>query len=249
MPLSDREMFVVMIEPNKDVWAELPLHAPFSGNDELIEMDGEWTSELIPTMNNKYGDWRLPAHDGYIGAEAREMEYCYCDSEDKIPEDAKWKTSTYSYGTYFHIAEGNLDEAKLIVAKRPTEEMREYRFSAKYGVEGDAGEQNSYHGLKGLLSDEFLVMGNKRLVHAKSSSVYEGDGPYYFFTTVYTEEEIKVQAETGEYKPDKIWIDHVEISEERITLTKGRHYVLLRFPHGGRSYFVLRKSNLFKPLS
>ena len=246
MPLSDRELLIVMLEPDKEVWAELPLYTPFSDDDELIKMDGEWTSEFIPTMNNKYGDWRLPAHDGYIGPEARELEYCYCYRENEIPEKAEWKTSTYSYGTYFHIAEGEVDEAKLITAERPTEEMKEYRFSAKYGVEGDAGNQNSYHGLKGFLSDEFLVMGKKRRTHARSSSVYEGDEPYYFFTTVNTDEEMTVSIETGAYKPDKIWIDHIEIFGEQIRLSEGRHHILLRFPHGGRSYFVLRKSNSFE---
>lgn len=246
MPLSSKEMFVVMFETEHDTRASIPLYTPFSDDDELITMDGEWACKLIPTMNNKYGDWRLPAFDGFIGAEAREMEYCYCDNADEIPENAIWKRSCYSYGTYFYLAEGEVDEGKLIAATQPTDEMKEYRFSIKYGVEGDAGAQNSYHGLKGLLSDEFLVMGDKKLTYANSSSVYEGEGPYYFFTTVYTDEAITAQIETGEYTPDKIWIDHAEVSEKKIMLTKGRHYVLLRFPHGGRSYFVLRKDHSFK---
>ena len=247
MPLMDREIFVLMFENEKKDWEKLPQYVSFSSdNDELISVNGEWDSTLIPTMDNKYGDWRLPAFDGCITAEARELEYCFSDEEGDISKCQDWKKSFYSYGTYFYMVEGAVDEQKLISAEQPTSEMREYRFSMKYGVEGDAGSQNSYHGLKGLISDEFLTMGKKRLTYVNSDSVYEGEGPYYFFTTFVVDGPIALYIETGNYKPDKIWIDHTEIVGEQITLNKGRHYLLLRFPHGGRSYFVLKKENTFR---
>ena len=124
--------------------------------------------------------------------------------------------------------------------------MKEYRFSTKYGVEGDAGAQGSYHGLKHCISDEFLVMGKKRLTYVNSASVYEGEGPYYFFTTVNMDKAASVKLEVGSYKPEKIWVDHQEISSDEIYLSEGRHYFLLRFAQGGRSYFVIKKSDSFK---
>ena len=45
------------------------------------------------------------------------------------------------------------------------------------------------------------------------------------------------------WEPDKIWIDHRERELGEWHLEKGRHTVLLRFPEGGRSYFVLKKAN------
>ncbi len=246
MPLTQREVLLVLFEKDASLVADLPIFAPPTERDTKLVMEGEWTCELLPTMDNTYGDWRLPATNGFIGAEARGFTYCYCKDEPTIPPNAEWKHSFYSYGTHFYIAEGERDEQKLIAATAPTEEMREYRYSTQTGVEGDAGHQHSYHGLKGYLSDEFLVMGQKTLTYANSSSKYEGEGPYYFFTTVWVDEETEVQIETGAFAPDRIFIDHKEITEPTLTLSRGRHYVLLRFPHGGRSYFVLKRASTFK---
>ena len=246
MPMTEREIFILAFEQDEAAWSALPTYSPASDKDQIITMNGEWNSELIPTMDNTYGDWRLPAFDGYIGAEARKLEYCYCDDPLEIPKNAEWKSSIYSYGTHFWTASGEQDEDSLIKATAPTEVMKEYRFSTKYGVEGDAGAQQSYHGLKGYLSDDFLVMGNKRITYVNSDSVYEGDEPHYFFTTVYTDKPETVKIDTGEFKPDKIWIDHKEVAEESIRLTAGRHYILLRLSHGGRSHFVLSRGKDFE---
>lgn len=232
MPLTEKELLVICFEPVKEQWEQLPKFSPLSKSDTVVKMDGEWDCELIPTMNNRYGDWRLPAFDGFIGAEARRLEYGS-------------SSSTYSYGTYFHFCEGALDEKALINATSPTPEMKEYRYSKKYGVEGDAGAQGSYHGLKCCLSDEFLVMGTKRITYVGSSSVYEGEGPYYFFTSIYLDKDSTVVAEAGDYLPEKIWIDHSEAELGELRLSAGRHYILLKFPHGGRSYFVIKKSDRF----
>ena len=251
MPVSAREVLLVLFEDDPALAADLPIFAPPTEQDESIVMDGKWTSKLLPTMDNTYGDWRLPATNGFIAAEARGFDYCDCGSEPKLPENAVWKHSLYSHGTHFYMAEGEQDEAALIAATAPTADMREYRFSMKTGVEGDAGHQHSYHGLKGYLSDEFLVMGQKTLTYAGSSSKYEGTGPYYFFTTVWVEEETEVTVETGAFAPECIWIDHKMLEGPTLTLSRGRHCVLLRFPHGGRSYFVLRRQKSFsqeKPL-
>lgn len=241
MPLTESELLIISFETERDVWEQLPAFVPYTEQDRLIEMDGEWSAQLIPTMDNKYGDWRLPAFDGFVGAEARELEYRYCDDDGDASQNSTWQKSVYSYGTFFYTADGSADEDALIAAEYPVDEMSPYRFSWKYGVEGDAGAQGSYHGLKGKLSDEFLVMGTKRVTYVNSDSVYEGEGPYYFFTTVSVDQPVTVWIETGSFKPDKIWIDHEEVCDERITLSNGRHYILLRFPCGGRSYFVLRK--------
>ncbi|MGG6494680.1 UNVERIFIED_CONTAM: hypothetical protein NY603_17220, partial [Bacteroidetes bacterium 56_B9] len=41
----------------------------FVSNTQQVE--GDWNIEIIPTMNNKWGDFRLPAIDELIGPEAR----------------------------------------------------------------------------------------------------------------------------------------------------------------------------------
>ena len=243
MPLTERELLIVMLEQDERKWQALPEYTPYTEQDTLIGMEGEWESRLLPTMDNTYGDWRLPIDGQWIGAEAREMEYVFSNSCTKAPIKGEWKRSLYGNGTYFWQAQGAQNEAALIAAEAPIEGMTPYRFSMRTGVQGDAGAQNSYHGLKGLISDEFLVMGEKKVKNAGSSSVYSGEGPYYFFTTVTVEQPMTVLAEAGTYKPDKIWIDHRETALGELRLEKGRHTVLLRFPEGGRSYFVLKKAN------
>ena len=244
MPLTEKEMLVIVFENDKDAADELPEYCPFSEDvDSVVSMEGEWSCELVPTMDNKYGDWRLPESDGFIGAEARQFEYAFSENGKQVSE---WKSSVYSYGTYFYIAEGALDENALINATAPVAGMKEYRFSKKHGVEGDAGDQGSYHGLKSCISDDFLVMGQKIVTYAGSSSVYEGEGPYYFFTTVYLDKPTRVLVESGDYRPEKIWIDHTEATLGEMMLTAGRHYILLKFPHGGKSYFVIKKTDGFE---
>ena len=245
MPLSEKEMCIILMESDRDEWERLDPYRPCAENDVILHMDGEWQCMLKPTMDNAFGDWRLPASDSCIGAEARLFEYDYSDDNRKPPENADWKSSLYSFGTYFWYIEGSSQEEAMISMKKPLLEMKPYRFSMRFGVEGDAGDQKSFHGLKGYLSDEFLVMGEKRVGFLGAPSTYVGEGPYYFFTTVYIDEITTVRIESAEYSPDKIWLDHQETECGEITLSPGRHYILLRYPHGGKSYFVLKKSDAF----
>lgn len=51
--------------------------------DSEILLDGEWTVNLLPTLNNKWGDFRLPASNEYIGAEARVFRFM---AENQAPK-------------------------------------------------------------------------------------------------------------------------------------------------------------------
>jgi hypothetical protein len=42
---------------------------------EVVEIDNEWEFELKPTLDNKYGDYRLPAFDGKLGVEVWKMKF------------------------------------------------------------------------------------------------------------------------------------------------------------------------------
>lgn len=39
-----------------------------------LKLDGEWSFELLPTLNNRFGDFRLPISEERIGAEARRFD-------------------------------------------------------------------------------------------------------------------------------------------------------------------------------
>ena len=49
----------------------------------VIALDGEWETEIVPTMDNKWGDFRLPATQELIGPEAREFQCRFVPSEEK----------------------------------------------------------------------------------------------------------------------------------------------------------------------
>ena len=51
-----------------------------SAEQSAVHLDGNWDVDIIPTLDNRWGDFRLPASDGMIGVEAREMQYCYIGS-------------------------------------------------------------------------------------------------------------------------------------------------------------------------
>lgn len=39
-----------------------------------LKLDGEWSFELLPTLNNRFGDFRLPISEETLGAEARRFD-------------------------------------------------------------------------------------------------------------------------------------------------------------------------------
>ncbi len=70
MPLEDYEAQVVVFTPGRAARqsAAAPGAQPCS---RRIALGGDWEFELQPTMDNRYGDFRLPATDKIIGPEAR----------------------------------------------------------------------------------------------------------------------------------------------------------------------------------
>lgn len=210
-----------------------------------LRVEGLWECMLEPTMDNRFGDYRLPASEEMIGAEAR--RFCYCQTEEMCEapsyDDSPWEMGTYSFGTYFYISEGVQDEDKLIAAKRPDDLFVPYCYSMEWGIEGDAGYQGSYHGLKGKISDDFLGLGKKHVTYAGSSSVYEGKGPFYLFTWLWVKTDERFEVCSGNAYPDGIWIDHKPVTQDTIFLTQGRHVLLLKYENGCRTHFVLKKEN------
>lgn len=74
------------------------------------QLDGDWGFELVPTMDNRWGDWRWPASDTMVSAEAREFRYHTETDGDgtalnwHTPEfdDVAWPDTVYSFGPYWH---------------------------------------------------------------------------------------------------------------------------------------------------
>ncbi len=107
----------------------------------ITPIEGDWQLTILPTMDNKWGDFRLPATPGCIGVEARSME---CTFLPENGEPVSMGEQVYGYGIYM-----NLEDEK--------NGLHPYPFSWQYGVFDSPGSQG-YHGLKSKVEGNFLIL-------------------------------------------------------------------------------------------
>ena len=105
------------------------LEALYSGPYRDIDFAGAWQCELAPTLDNRYGDYRLPAFDSYIGAESRSFEYRF--------DGGDWQKAAYSYGPRMLLHRGELDARSLADIESARDLFEPYCFSMRMGVEDD----------------------------------------------------------------------------------------------------------------
>jgi hypothetical protein len=153
---------------------------------EEIMLKGPWEFEIIPTMYNQWGDFRHPATNTMIGAEARQFRY---EEENKTDhtwhmpgfDDSNWPQYTASFGPQFwkigpfpvetdteklEISLLNLDkqdESTAIHINDKAYSYSRYDYSKRWGIEKDPHLmywQTGPHGLKQAVPDEFIDLGN-----------------------------------------------------------------------------------------
>lgn len=147
---------------------------------------GDWDITVIPTMDNKWGDFRLPASDGFIGVEARDMRY-FTDINavnwNDIPQDV------YGYGPYMLACnvDSGADLDAFLASGLDAARWSPYVWSWQYGVPDSPGSQG-YHGLKSRVDHRFLILDQgmhqifrtKLIVPEKGKyrMIVEGEAPY-----------------------------------------------------------------------
>lgn len=177
---------------------------------QKITLDGEWEFELQPTMDNRYGDFRLPAAEHMIGPEARIFRHAVAKSDTEAwhepdYDDSRWQRETGGFGPQFWLlGPMPVDEDTLLIEAalsklthvNPTEPVtvadktymwRPYRFSWRHGLEGDPGHQG-YHGLKENITDHFLCLGRRENALNEYRYVAENNGSRYYLWTSATVE-------------------------------------------------------------
>ena len=202
MPLEDYEAQLVIFSPGKPLITDAPRpDTPHSA----LSLDGDWEFELKPTMDNRYGDFRLPATDKTIGPEARIFRHAV-ESGDATGwraanfDDSRWERVTYDFGSQFWLLgplPTNADVAALDAALskltqvNPAEAIRvgdtsyrwqPYSFSWRQGFEGDPGHQG-WHGLKENVSDHFLCLGKRAEAFNEFKYEPEPEGSRYYLWT------------------------------------------------------------------
>ncbi|MHB0958347.1 MAG: glycosyl hydrolase [Pirellulaceae bacterium] len=203
LPLEDYEAQVVVFTPGQQHVNPLPRHARVV---EEIALDGPWEFALQPTMDNRFGDFRLGSAEKVIGPEARIFRHAIergTATAWQAPDldDSSWERVTYGFGPQFWIlgpvppdvADDALD-ARLAMIERvnPQEPVtvagtlfhwRPYVLSWREGLQGDPGHQG-WHGLKGNITDHFLCLGKR--TSALNEFKYEPEmagGRYYLWSS------------------------------------------------------------------
>ena len=176
LPLEDYEAQLVVFTPGRQ-----HINPPLSSDAPTTEiaLDGQWEFELQPTMENRFGDFRLPATDRLIGPEARIFRHSVETGETvawQNPDfdDSLWEQVTYDFGPQFALLGPIADDvdpeavdSQLATLRRvsPGQAVtigdrsypwEPYCFSWRQGLEGDPGHQG-WHGLKGERQRSFSL--------------------------------------------------------------------------------------------
>jgi len=78
-----------------------------------LHLTGDWSFRLLPTMDNRWGDFREPAGDAQIGAEARQFRYREEEETQGVAlgwhsrdyDDGSWPVFTYTFGPYWRAGD------------------------------------------------------------------------------------------------------------------------------------------------
>jgi hypothetical protein len=231
----------------------VPVEAP-------IQLDGPWECEYLPTMNNRWGDYRYPAADELIGPEAPRMKYRSEPAaatsrphwEAKDFNDDDWQHVTCTFGPYWQVLDAvpvSLDSAELrdkIVAAgvdRPSTvetdgkvlRWQPYTHSWKYGAEQADVHQAGTDGI-GPVSPNFLVFEGVR-----------GSQPVvrYLTTRVFSPREQTLYLDLGgrdRHPQRQAWVNGelvVDIKDgplpelNKVALRAGWNHVVLRIVQSG----------------
>lgn len=205
LPLEEYEAQVVVFTPGQ---AHLNPPEVTDGLAMAKELTGPWQVNVEPTMDNRFGDFRLPVTDEnrMIGVEARRFAWAK-ETEQlaktaMLPEtdDSGWTTQLHGYGPKGYLlgpvpesADPDELDARLAGLKRIEPAVpvnidgRDHawqpcEFSWRYGKEDDPGHQG-YHGLKGTFTDDFLRLGRRKKTQNGVTTLQAEEHKRYYFWT------------------------------------------------------------------
>lgn len=189
---------------------------------EEIPVEGEWDVEIIPTMDNRWGDFRLPKSDEFIGIEAREFR---CRPSGDPSKEYK---SIYGYAPYMLTLNIPADRNIEDVLKNLPEsgKWEAYPFSWQYGVFDSPGSQG-YHGLKEHVDDRFLILDQGCHQLFRAYLAVPADGSYRF-------------VKEGK-APYKILLDGKPATGQSVVLNKGTHCLTIVYINTKKVEYSLEK--------
>ena len=267
LPLEKNEPQLIVFSPGKPEFSKTQTSP--DKKTETLMLDGDWEFELKPTLDNKYGDYCLPAFNGKLGAELWKMKFT--EETTSTPEwqksdfnDSKWAEVKVTYGQQFWKLgpfpstvntlelESALSSISQVIPAKPVVVQGEkfywqpYEFSWRWGLKDDAGHQG-YHGLKGQVNNELISFGiidkSRKHMPVYPLSPEPGGATYYLWTTVVSPVKQEVKITKGGLLPVSIWMNQAsfETDKDVVELQPGINQVLLKYNGTGRGYFVFEQ--------
>jgi hypothetical protein len=262
-PLTEYEPQIFVFSPGTPAIEKGPARP---GSTTTIPLDGEWQFVLEPTLENQWGDYRLPAFTGAIGPEASAFLYKEETGQRQSWQlpwtvvDSTWKPVQASFGPQFmklgplpsdtraialrYAQLGALDPADSIELNGTMHGWSAYEFSWRWGLKGDPGHQG-YHGLKGIVHDDQIQFGRPgRPWRGAPGPTYEreaGGELYYLWSTVRAHAPGWGTIRRTGIAPTAIWINNepIDTSVQRVRLFRGVNTLLLRYKGTGVGAFVI----------
>ena len=188
-----------------------------------LPIEGLWEVEVKPTLDNTWGDFRLPASAGMIGPEARRFRYAPLKGLPKnwmqpTFNDSSWREGTYGFGEKMELLTDSsslgTDQLLAEIHSGERHDWQPYDFSWQYGVEGEPGSQG-YHGLKGRIDNRFLILDHGTKMIFRTYVLAPENGNYII--------------QTEGVHPNRLLIDHHSIQDSRVELKKGWHELMAVF--------------------
>ncbi|OGV63018.1 MAG: hypothetical protein A2283_14850 [Lentisphaerae bacterium RIFOXYA12_FULL_48_11] len=280
LPMDTYEAQIVVFSPDRK-----HVNPPRKNNVNATSrtLANEWNVTFVPTMDNAYGDFRMPvtADNKMIGLEARrfawarETEALAKTAMLPATDDKKWTRQLHGYGPQFYVLgplpdnvdvkqlDAELAKLKLVDPSASVSvngknfTWRPYEFSWRMGKEGDHGHQG-YHGLKRIVTDDFICLGKQAGGLNETRYEAEKDGKRYYLWTCATVSEavsasITVSCAAPADKshtskvitPAEVFVNGevVDIGKP-VSLKAGSNPVLVRYDQAGRGHFVMRKADV-----
>jgi hypothetical protein len=263
MPLTETEPQLIVFSPGDPI---------FDSDEDIIRtpeeilLVGDWGFEIKPTLDNRWGDYRQPAYEGYVATDANLIRY---KKEESIGarwqsadfNDISWDTVKVSYGPQFwrlgplpdgldsQVLEQKLSAFTMIDPSVPVtingtpHYWEKYEFSWRWGLKGNPGRQG-YHGLKEWIHDDVFQFGEAVRDWPGVPSpriVSEKGGPTYFlWSTVLSDRDQDTRVLRGGINPSAAWLNGSPIPSDidLISMKKGANPILLKYTGPGIGYLV-----------
>ncbi len=191
--------------------------ASVAGNKRVESLDGLWDFQVVPTLDNRHGDFELPVKDTMIGPQARKFRYC----EEHETGLTEWADCTYSFGARmesigpFPPGEDFAAMERNLLDDGNRFNWSPYEFSTQLGIERDpflTDWLSGPHGLKGVVPDDFIDFHSETpgsVWYLRAQVVVEQSGRYAFLA--------------GGRCAYEIWINGSRIASQSEALAPGVH--------------------------